>query len=105
MKNLKIVALSLLIISSTTQAVTPLPPKPFEKTKLQKEMDARGFKTGMPADSLLNLVNSYSDLCTADINSAGNVIVVKTPSGELVVKISLLSKVSRKDWDAIYNAC
>lgn len=105
MKNLKTIAASLLIISSTAHAVTPLPPKPFEKTKLQKEMDTRGFKSGMPADSLLSLVNSHSDRCTADINSAGNVIVVKTPSGELVLRLGLLSKVSRKDWNKVYDAC
>lgn len=104
MKNLKIITASLLIISSTAQAVTPLPEKPF-KTKLQKEMDTRGFKSGMPADSLLSLVNSHSDRCTADINSAGNVIVVKTPSGELVLRLGLLSKVSRKDWNTVYEGC
>lgn len=105
MKTLNILALSLLISSNAAQAVSPLPPKPLEKTPLQKEMDTRGFKAGMPADSVLSLVNDYSNKCTADINSAGNVIVVKTPSGELVLRLGLLSKVSRKDWSAVYNAC
>lgn len=105
MKTLKSVALSLLIISSVAQATTPLPSKPFGKTPLQKEMDTRGFKPNQPADSLLSLVNTYSKQCTADINSAGNVIVVNTPSGELVLRLGLLSKVSRKDWNKVYDAC
>ena len=68
-------------------------------------MDTRGFKSGMPSDLLLSLVNNHSDRCTADINSAGNVIVVKTPSGELVLRLGLLSKVSRKDWNKVYEGC
>lgn len=105
MKNLKIVALSLLIISNAAHAVSPLPPKPLEKTPLQKEMDARGFKESRSADYFIDLVDKHSNKCLSDLNAAGNVVIVKTPSGELVISIGLLSKISRKNWDSVYNAC
>lgn len=105
MKNLKIVAASLLIISIVqAQAGEPLPPRPF-KTPLQREMDLRGFSPNKPSDTLINLVNTYSKKCTADINSAGNVVVVKMPSGEIVIRLSLLSKISITDWNTVYDAC
>ncbi len=105
MKNLKIITLSMLIISSATHAMTPLPPKTLAKTQLQIEMDLRGFKENRPSDTLLSLVNIHSKRCTADINRLGDVVVVKKPSGELVISISLLSKISRNNWETIYNAC
>lgn len=104
MKTLNILALSLLISSSSAHAVNPLPPKPF-KTPLQKEMDARGFKEDRAADYFIGLIDKHSGFCKADLNSAGNIVVIKTPSGELVVSIGLLSKISRKNWDSVYNAC
>lgn len=99
------IALFLLISSHTAQAVSPLPSTQLVKTKLQKELDARGFKEGQAADAFISLIDKHSDRCLADLNAAGNVIVVKTPSGELVVSIGLLSKISRKDWNKVYDAC
>lgn len=104
MKTLNILALSLLISSSSAHAVNPLPPKPF-KTPLQKEMDLRGFKEGRAADYFTGLVNDHSDRCTADFNTGGNVVVVKTPSGDLVLKLFMLRKISRTDWSSVYDAC
>ena len=99
------IALFLLISSNAAQAVSPLPPKPLTKTSLQKEMDARGFKEGRAADYFTGLVNDHSDRCTADFNTGGNVVVVKTPSGDLVVKLFMLRKISRTDWNSVYDAC
>ena len=104
MKTLNILAISLLIVSSTAQAVTPLPPKPF-KTPLQKEMDLRGYREGLPVDTLANLVENYSLQCSSELNTAGNIVVFKKASKELIVKVRLLHTISRQDWQAVYDAC
>lgn len=104
MKTLNILAFSLIIASSYAHAVNPLPPKPF-KTPLQREMDLRGFREGLPADTLANLVENHSLQCLTELNTAGNIVVFKKASKELIVKVRLLHTISRQDWQAVYDHC